>query len=111
MSWLRSARMKRLMRTSVGWIEIHVSKEIKVAGGLNVGIVRLGADGGQAGEGWWNRDLEEERGSLTDVIELTAKIPAEEASQIADEVVSEWRARGGESEEPTHVLRYLVPTF
>jgi hypothetical protein len=103
--------VKRLLQTSAGWIEIHVSQEIKSAGGINVGVVRFDADGWEAAEGWWNRNLEDERGSLPHVIEQTAKIPAEEASRIADEVLSEWRARGGESEDPTPVLRYLVPIF
>ena len=102
--------MKRLVETSGGRIELDVTEQIKRAGGTSVRVVRFDSDGWQVAEGWWSRNLDQEAGSLPEVIERIAGVPPAEAKRIADETLRDFRERGGESEKPAGVLRVVLPT-
>jgi hypothetical protein len=105
---------RRLVKTSQGWVVLQAQAG-RIAG-LSVHVAVFGPDGWQSdGEGWNARYNEGQ--SLVDVLEKVAKLPREEADQLAADFLREWKERGFEEEErkeerrssPTSLARSAWP--
>jgi hypothetical protein len=104
--------VKRLVRTSRGWVELDIS-DMPVAG-FNVRVTVFGDRDWALSEETWNAKWPVNEGSLAAYLSEMAYIPMDEASRIAEESVREWRERGGEDEERLgrwEMIAYMGGTF
>jgi hypothetical protein len=104
--------VKRLVRTSQGWVELDLTK-ISIAG-FNVRVTVFGDRDWASAEETWNAKWPVNEGSLAAFLSEIAAIPTEEAAHIAEESVREWHERGGENEDRLgkwEMIAYLGTTF
>ena len=104
--------MKRLVRTSGGWVELDLNQ--MPISGFSVRVTVFGDEEWASAEETWNAKWPVNEGSLAAFLVDMAEIPLDEASRIAEESVREWRERGGEDEERLgkwEMIAYLGTTF
>jgi hypothetical protein len=104
--------VKRLVRTSQGWVELDVD-EISIAG-FHVRVTVFGEGGWARAEETWNAKWPIDEKSFEMFLADIAAIPPDEAVRIAEESVREWRERGSETErrsEKRAVIAWLTTMF
>jgi hypothetical protein len=104
--------VKRLVRTSRGWIELDLDS-IEFAG-FHVRVAVFHAEGWASAEETWNAKYPMEGRSFATFLADIARIPEDEAARIAEESIREWRERGGEREdraEKRQTIAFLATTF
>jgi hypothetical protein len=101
-------RMKRLVETSVGQVELDLTK-LKI-GGLNARVSIFGNDGWDIGQHGWSEQYSQNE-ALADVLEK-AGLPEDEAARIASETLAQWKVRGGEGEDrDSRAVTFVGATF
>lgn len=95
---MTSVRLRRLRRTSGGWLELRVNEDSNRLVGTNVAVTAFGAEDWETRRGHWSsrwqhRAPKDER-TFPAVIQKAAQIDRAEAEQIAEDLWGDLRQSG-----------------
>jgi hypothetical protein len=101
---LMKRRMKQIVETTAGWVELEfranpggkLAKRVGIVGGYGVLVTPFDSDGwSTADEVGWLSEAPKDQQSLGEFLANVISVPLDEAESLAAESVAEWQDRSG----------------